>query len=1063
MKKALLKNSFKEIKKSYKRFISILLIALLGVGFFAGLRAASPDMVDTIDKYYKESNVYDIQIISTLGLTDNDITAIKNIENVQNAYGTYSGDILVDINNKELVSKILAIEDVNNMPKNANECLVEPSFLITSNKKIGDTLELELDEDNKFLKESKLKIVGTADSPIYISRDRGTTTLGTGAINNYIYVSKNNIESDVYTEIYVTLKNADKYKTSSNKYEDYVEEIKNKIEGIKEERETARYNELINTANEEIKKAESEFNTQKADGEKQINNAEEKLQSGKNEIANAESKIKENEEKAKKEFASADKKIKNAKLEIKNNEETLENEKINVSNAINNANEKKKNLNAQLTELNKNLEEINKNYKEILEKLNNGKLTEEEKFILNNKKQELELKQTELEKTKLQIQAGIKEIDNQINNANSTINEAILKLKTAKSELSKQENRLAKTKKETLNQLSSAKSKLEPLKQEIQTAETELNSKKTEFSTKISEAEIKLIDAKEQVNKIEHANWYILDRNQNSGYVSFVQDTQSIDSLSIVFPIVFFAIAILVSLTSMTRMVEEDRTELGTLKSLGYNKAQIMFKYILYSSLACIIGGVIGIIIGLQLIPRVIWMMYSMMYTIPEFVVGLNSEHSSSGLALIYICIVGATIYAVARDLREKPANLLRPKAPKIGKRVLLERIKFIWKRLNFSQKVTIRNIFRYKKRFLMTIIGIFGCTSLILTGFGIKDSISAILPNQYEKVFLYDFQVGLKTSLSNEDKQEVISQIHDTGKVDNIVETYMVADLAINDEYSEDLQVIVPKNADELKNVIKINNVKNKKEEVNLQEDGVILTDKLAQLLNVKEGDSITLKGTLEDDKKLKVNYITENYISHYIYMTKDMYENIYGEKYNTNGLLVKANNLNLEEQKDLSKKLLEEGKVSTVSLNSNIKKTVDDMMSSLNYVVIILIVSAGLLAFVVLYNLSNINISERQKELATIKVLGFYDKEVYKYVTRETVLLTIIGIMFGLMGGYFLNYFILGTCEINMLRFAKVINPLSFVYSILITVIFTIIVNVITYFALKKIDMISSLKSVE
>ena len=545
--------------------------------------------------------------------------------------------------------------------------------------------------------------------------------------------------------------------------------------------------------------------------------------------------------------------------------------------AINNANEKKKNLNAQLTELNKNLEEINKNYKEILEKLNNGNLTEEEKFILNNKKQELELKQTELEKTKLQIQAGIKEIDNQINNANSTINEAILKLKTAKSELSKQENRLAKTKKETLNQLSSAKSKLEPLKQEIQTAETELNSKKTEFSTKISEAEIKLIDAKEQVNKIEHANWYILDRNQNSGYVSFVQDTQSIDSLSIVFPIVFFAIAILVSLTSMTRMVEEDRTELGTLKSLGYNKAQIMFKYILYSSLACIIGGAIGIIIGLQLIPRVIWMMYSMMYTIPEFVVGLNSEHSSSGLALIYICIVGATIYAVARDLREKPANLLRPKAPKIGKRVLLERIKFIWKRLNFSQKVTIRNIFRYKKRFLMTIIGIFGCTSLILTGFGIKDSISAILPNQYEKVFLYDFQVGLKTSLSNEDKQEVISQIRDTGKVDNIVETYMVADLAINDEYSEDLQVIVPKNADELKNVIKINNVKNKKEEVNLQEDGVILTDKLAQLLNVKEGDSITLKGTLEDDKKLKVNYITENYISHYIYMTKDMYENIY------------------------------------------------------------------------------------------------------------------------------------------------------------------------------------------
>ncbi len=498
----------------------------------------------------------------------------------------------------------------------------------------------------------------------------------------------------------------------------------------------------------------------------------------------------------------------------------------------------------------------------------------------------------------------------------------------------------------------------------MQNAETELNNKKAEFNTKISEAEVKLIDAKEQVNKIEHAKWYILDRNKNSGYLSFIQDTESIDSLSIVFPIVFFAIAILVSLTSMTRMVEEDRTELGTLKSLGYSKAQIIFKYILYSSLACLIGGIIGTIIGLQLLPRIVWMMYSMMYTIPEFIVGLNLKDSLLGLLLIYICIVGATIYAAIRALNERTADLLRPKAPKIGKRVLLERVKFIWKRLNFSQKVTIRNIFRYKKRFLMTIIGIFGCTSLILTGFGIKDSISAIVPNQYEKVFLYDFQVGLKNNINSEDKEEIINQIHNTGKVDN-----------------------------------------------------------------------------LENDKKLKVSCITENYISHYIYMTKDMYESIYGEKYNTNGLLVKANNLNLEEQKELSKKLLEEGKVATVSLNANIEKTVDDMMSSLNYVVVILIVSAGLLAFVVLYNLSNINISERQKELATIKVLGFYDKEVYKYVSRETVLLTTIGIILGLIGGYFLNYFILGTCEINMLRFAKIINPLSFVYAILITVIFTIL----------------------
>ena len=698
-----------------------------------------------------------------------------------------------------------------------------------------------------------------------------------------------------------------------------------------------------------------------------------------------------------------------------------------------------------------------------MNKLNDETLSDEEKQQLNIQKTTLETQKTELEKNREQIEAGIIEIDNQINTANTTLIQAQSQIDSAKAEISKQEKQLDNTKKTTLDKINSAKAELETSRKEIEEAEAELNTQKEEFNTKIADAEKELIDAKEKVKEIENPEWYILDRNQNSGYASFIQDTQSVDSLSIVFPIVFFAIAILVSLTSMTRMVEEDRTELGTLKSLGYNKAQIMFKYILYSSLACLIGGIIGLAIGLQLIPRVIWMMYSMMYTLPDFVVGLNFENSILGLALIFICIVGATIYASFRDLQEKPANLLRPKAPKIGKRVLLERIGFIWKRLNFSQKVTIRNIFRYKKRFLMTIIGIFGCTSLILTGFGIKDSISVILPNQYEKVFLYDFQVSLKSSIDDTQKQDVITEINSTNKIDNIVETYMVAETADHNELSEDVQIVVPQNADDLKNAINLNDINNKKEPIELPTDGVVLTNKLAQLLDVKEGDMITLDGVVTENKEVKVSKITENYISHYIYMTKDMYKDLYGEDYETNILLVGADNMTEEEKEKKKKKLLEGGKVSTVTLNSKIEESLDDTLSSLNYVVVILIISAGLLAFVVLYNLSNINISERQKELATIKVLGFYDKEVYKYVSRETVLLTIIGIALGLVGGYLLNYFIIGTCEINMLRFAKIINPISYLYAILITIVFTIIVNIITYFALKKIDMISSLKSVE
>ena len=860
MKKALLKDAFKEIKVSYKRFISILLMALLGVGFFAGLRATSPDMVNTIDEYFKAQNVYDIQVMSTLGLTDGDVEAIKNVENVESVYGTYSKDGLINLDDKEVVSKILCVEDINkpllvegSMPQNQNECVVEEEFLKNANKNIGDYIQIEPEKDEnssqeseEFLKEKEMKIVGTVKSPLYISRDRGTSKLGSGTVDYYIYVSKDNINSDVYTEIYVKLKDSQKYTTSSSRYEKYVDETKQKIEEIKDERQKARYDELIGEANPKIQDAENELNTEKQNAEQQI-----------------------------------------------------------------------------------------------------------------------------------------------------------------------------------------------------------------------KEAEGKIIDAKDEVAKIENPTWYILDRNQNSGYASFIQDTESIENLSMVFPIVFFAIAILVSLTSMTRMVEEERQEIGTLKALGYNKFHISLKYIIYSSLACIIGAIIGMNIGFQLLPRIVWDMYEMMYTMPSITVLYNYEYSTLGLFLIYICIVGATLYSILKELKDAPATLLRPKAPKLGKRVLLERITPIWKRLNFSQKVTIRNIFRYKKRFLMTIIGIFGCTSLILAGFGLKDSISKILPYQYEKIFNYDIQVSLKSALDNENRQELITNLKNNAQINEVVETYMISGTASKEENQEDIQIIVPQDNNELDKVIKLYDLKENK--INLNEDGIVITDKLAQLINAKIGDTITVKDSNDVEKELKIVNIAENYISHYVYMSKSLYEKTYEENCIPNVLLIQDKELTKEQESDLSREIVEQNQVSTVTLTSTIMTTLDDTMNSLNYVVIILIVSAGLLAFVVLYNLSNVNISERIRELATIKVLGFYDKEVYSYINRETTLLTIIGIILGLGGGYLLNFYIIGTCEIDMLRFVKVIDPLSYLYAILITVAFTIIVNIFTYFALKKIDMIGSLKSVE
>lgn len=961
MKKALLRDSIKEIKNTYKRFISILVMAFLGVGFFAGLRAASPDMLDTIDKFYRDSQVFDIKILSTLGLTESDIDALKNVDGVENVAGSYEVDGKIKLDKKEIITKLITVGDINkpilldgNLPQNADECAVEESFLEANNKKIGDIIQVDVEKtknDNgdeiEYLKNNQLKIVGTIQSPLYVSRDRGTSKLGNGKINYYMYISKDNINAnEIYTSIYVTAKTTER--TASTKYEDYIEQIKNNIEEIKSEREQARRNQLVELANGKVADAENELNTQKQDAETKINDAEEELQEARKKIEDGEKEIATNKKNADTQFTNAQKEIDYAR--------------------------------AQLQGTNS---------------------------ILDQKEQELNL-----------------------------------------------------TKSKTYAQITEAQNKINESKKELEDGEQELAKNKEEFNTKIADAETKLQEAKDKINDIENPKWYILDRNSNEGYVGIIQATKSMENISKVFPIVFFAVAALISLTSMTRMVEEQRTQIGTLKALGYNQFQIISKYILYASLASIIGGILGMCVGFETLPRIIWMLYMMMYQMtPNVVISFNWKYGLLGLILICICIIGATIYSAIRELKETPSALMRPKAPKAGNRVMLERIPFIWKHLNFSHKVTVRNIFRYKKRFLMTIIGIFGCTSLIVTGFGIKDSIKTIVPSQFGKVFSYNMQVSVKDDISEETEQKLVDELRENSQVQKAIETDMTSVTAVNGNNEEDVQVIIPK--DNFDGVVNLYDVKSKKK-VELQENEICLTDKCAQLLGVKAGDTIKLK---DDNKEIdaKISNIVENYVSHYIYMSKATYENLFGEKYNTNVIFLKNVDLTEAEEDELITNLMSKESVSSATRISSMMGMIDDTLKSLNYVVIILIVSAGLLAFVVLYNLANVNISERIRELATIKVLGFYDKEVYDYVTRETIILTIIGIVLGLFGGYFLNYYLIGTCEINTLRFCKIVEPISYVYAVIITVVFTMIVNIVTYFALKKIDMIESLKSVE
>ena len=824
MVKALRKDAFKEIINTRKRFLSILLIVLLGVGFFAGIRAVSPDMKKTADMYFDENKMMDIEVISTKGLTDDDVKEIQDLQDVKIVEGTYSKDVLTKVDEEEVVLKIHTLSDNINcvklqqgeMPKNEEECVVEESFLNSTNKKIGDTIILEAKDTlaGPNLKNKEIKIVGSIRSPLYISRERGSTKLASGKINYYIYVPQSEIISQIYTEIYVRVKDADKLDTFSDEYEDKIKKVKSDIENIAKER------------------TESEYE----------------------------------------------------KLKVK-------------------------------------------------------------------------------------------------------------------------------------------------------------------------------------------PEWYVLDRNQNTGYASYSQDSERIANIGKVFPFVFFVIAALISLTSMTRMVEEQRVQIGTLKALGYTKGKIALKYILYAVLATLIGGIIGMLLGFRILPEIIYNMYAMMYSMKDVVLEFNTGIAITGLGLALICTVGATIIACYKELNLQPASLMRPKSPKAGKRVLLERISWLWSKLKFIQKVTIRNVFRYKKRVSMTIIGILGCTALMVAGFGLRESVSNMIPSQYGEVFLYDMSITLKNEQTSDEIQKYIDEVCNikTNDKNNDVTDAMAFNMQaveiLNKETKQDIQLIVPKKTEMLSDYIILEN-RVSKEKYSLSDNGVVITEKLAKLLGIKQGEKITIKNSNDKQAEVEVKGITRNYLMHYMYISPEYYESIFGEKVKYNTILLKEQSevkKSEESENKLGKKILENSNISKVTFMSQTKSIFDEVMDNMTFVVWILIISAGLLAFVVLYNLANVNISERIRELATIKVLGFYDKEVYDYVGRETTILTIIGILLGLVAGYFLEMFILKTCELDILMFDTRISIWSYVYSASLTILFTLIVSVVTYFALKKIDMIESLKSVE
>lgn len=968
--KTLTKQSFLSIKKTFKRFLSILAIVLLGVGFFTGIRQTSPNMEESVDEYFKKQNVYDINLMSTWGITKDEINILK--EKGYDVEPSYSVDALIRIDDDYVVkvhsydpnakmNKLSVVE--GRLPETNTECVIEKNKDL-GNYKIGDTITI----DNDTLKEKTLKIVGFVKSPLYISRERGSTKLLNGKVNFYMYSLITNFDSDYYTESYIKLKNNESI--YSKRYEQLINIEEDKLKEITNKFIETRFNNEKNNALKELNGNIDKYNKEKKDTYKKLDDAEAKINKNEKILNNNLTKLNNNEKKAKETFKTKKQEIEKNKKKINDGITTL---KKNIA-YLESVGGDTTALKVQLSALETNLKKLNDGYKTLL-----------------------------------------------------------------------------KQEKSTFKEISSARTKINNGKKQIEKARKELENNRKKADKEFADAYKKIEDAKKEIDELEKPKWYILDLDSNVGYYSFSQDSERINKLAKVFPLLFYIVAVLVSLTTMTRMVEEERGELGTLKSLGYNDNQILFKYIIYALLATTIGSVLGVIIGSKTIPSIIYGMYSLMYTLGDFINSFDLTSALLGSLIAIGCILLSTYLAVKKSLKEVPAELLRPKSPAIGKRVLLERIPFIWKRLSFSRKVTIRNVFRYKKRFLMTILGIAGCTGLIITGFGIQDCITNMVPNQYEKIFSYDLEITF-----NKDSKTLDKDYEEISKLKEFTSTLKVNKEAIdilNKDTNQTVQLIVPFN--DYNDFIKIQDRKTKKQ-YSLK-DKIYVSEKLYKLLNLKENDTLKIK---LDDKEYttKVGGSTENYIMHYIYMSKDVYNS---NSYNT--MLVKVNNLTNDARKELSKKLKEYDSVSKLTYNSLSRTVFDDAMENFGQVSGVLIVSAGLLAFVVLYNLSSINISERKRELASIKVLGFYDNEVYNYIGRENKILTFIGMLLGCLIGYILTMYIIKTCELDITMFSPKISIYSYIYSLGITLVFTVLVDIATYFSLKHIKMVESLKSVE
>lgn len=1002
----LFKNSIIKIKKQLGRFVSLILIVALGAAFFAGVRETSSDMIKTLDEYYDETNLLDFRIVSTMGLTNDDLEALKELENAYIVEENYSYETVIDGD----ATKIYGItENINNviltdgnMPSDNNECLVmEGSY------NIGDTITITDENYDTYLKTNTFTVVGTIRSSMYVYKLLGTSTVSDGKLDNFIYIPKDNFNLEYFTEIYIIAKDSQEKTSYKDDYKEQIEFLRSELEELAPIQETIRYEQIKTEAMEEIydarekienerQKNENTFATTLAD----LNYAQLQITNGLNQIENGFAEIESEKTNIEQEFLTQETTLNESLNTINKILQTQNIDITSIDASISDLENKINNLNLLLTTLDPNSTEYNK-YNTTLSQL------------------------TTLKNNLEEIKNGYIKLEEGKNTWNTTY-----------------EN--------TINELNANKENLLNQQAKLDEGFDEYNEKYALFQEEINKSLKEISDAEAKIAKLEKPKWYLFDREDNAGYTTFLDSATKVDSIAAVFPIFFIAIAFLMCLNTMTRMIEEERTEIGIFTSLGISKFKIIASYVLYVLLATLLGLLIGLTIGYTIVPRVLYIVYTSAFIIPSLKTYANIPICITIIEVCILTMMLVTIYSVNRNFILAPATLLRPESPKNGRKVLLEKINFIWKRISFSWKVTCRNLFRYTKRIIMTLVGISGCTALLLTGFGIRDSISKIVDIQFKEIQKYDSMLILNEELQAE--SEEINTFLEENAIENPLYTHTETLTFQSDGKKIDCYLFAFQDNDITEYFNLTDTFDNA---INLSDNGAIIVEKMANTLNIDVGDTITLRDTNNEIYVIKIAGISKNYVNNYIYMNKDYYELAFSNKISYNSLITNINNKGNE--------VMNSNYFSTIQYTDDNMDMLNDIINNMRNIVYLIIGFSSFLAITVLYNLTSINISERLREIATLKVLGFNNKEISMYVYRETIILTTIGIAIGLLLGIGLDYFVLVVAEPDEIIFIKEISYLSYIFTIVIMIFFTIVVQAITSIILKKINMIDSLKSVE